>query len=112
MEKYSFVDVMKTRRSIRKFLDKQIKKDDLEQMLDAARLSPSGGNLQEWFFIVVQQRDVIDELKSAIQKKIKEFPEIMKPYIKNSEYLATQLAKRFRSFSFFFKCAYSYRCSL
>jgi nitroreductase len=105
MEAHDFIDVVKSRRSIRKFLDKPVKKKHLEHILDAARLAPSGGNLQGWRFIVVQKRELIQQLELVIQKKIDELHETMKGYIKNSEYFANSLAKRLQSSSLFFSKA-------
>ena len=47
-------DVIASRRSIRKFRQEDISADALRLLLDAARLAPSGSNLQPARFIVVQ----------------------------------------------------------
>jgi len=47
-------DVIAARRSIRKFKEKDISADTIRLLLDAARLAPSGSNLQPWRFIVAQ----------------------------------------------------------
>ncbi|MEE9525903.1 MAG: nitroreductase family protein [Candidatus Woesearchaeota archaeon] len=44
---------IKTRRTIRKYLDKEIPWDLISKILDAGRLAPSAGNLQNWKFIAV-----------------------------------------------------------
>ncbi|MGC9065516.1 MAG: nitroreductase family protein [Candidatus Ratteibacteria bacterium] len=49
-----FYHVIKTRRSIRKYLGKEIDEDVLTRVLDAARIAPSGNNRQPWKFIVVK----------------------------------------------------------
>ncbi len=41
-------DAVKSRRSVRKFLDKDIDKSILERVLKTAQLAPSGGNTQPW----------------------------------------------------------------
>ncbi len=48
------LDAIKTRRSVRKFSDKPIDEAVLERVLDAARLAPSGNNVQPWHFVVVR----------------------------------------------------------
>ena len=45
---------IETRRSIRKYKDKYVEEEKLKKVLEAARLSPSAKNLQEWKFIVVR----------------------------------------------------------
>jgi len=44
---------IKTRRSIRKYQQKEVPWDLVSKILDAGRLAPSAGNLQNWKFIVV-----------------------------------------------------------
>jgi nitroreductase len=48
-------DVIASRRSIRKFRQGDISADTVQLLLDAARLAPSGSNLQPSRFIVVQR---------------------------------------------------------
>lgn len=69
-------EAIKERRSIRKFVSDDVPDDLIEQMLEAARLSPSGGNAQPWRFIVVRDeklRKEICELRAG-QKFIEEAP--------------------------------------
>jgi len=47
-------DVIASRRSIRKFKEENISADTVRLLLDAARLAPSGSNLQPTRFIVAQ----------------------------------------------------------
>ena len=48
------VDAIKTRKSVRKYLDKPVEDEKLNVILEAARLAPSAGNRQEWRFVVVR----------------------------------------------------------
>lgn len=41
-------EAVRTRQSIRAFLDKPVARADIEAILDSARFTPSGGNLQPW----------------------------------------------------------------
>lgn len=45
---------IKTRRSIRKYIDKHVEDEKITQLLESARLAPSGSNTQPWHFIVVK----------------------------------------------------------
>lgn len=58
METYNLVDaaikVIQDRRSVRNFTDEPISDQDLDMILEAARLAPSGENAQPWRFIVVK----------------------------------------------------------
>lgn len=48
-------EVIRSRRSIRKYQDKPILQKKLETIFEMARLAPSAKNLQPWEFIVVQE---------------------------------------------------------
>lgn len=51
-----FYDVIKTRRSVRRFLKKPVPVDVLGRVLEAARVAPSGGDRQPWRFVVVKDK--------------------------------------------------------
>ncbi len=55
-------DVIASRRSIRKFRPEDISADTVRELLDAARLAPSGSNLQSSRFIAVQSPDAKEAL--------------------------------------------------
>ena len=56
-----------TRRSTRKFLNKPIPDEDLQQVIQAALHAPSGMGKQTWQFTVVKNREKIQELASVIR---------------------------------------------
>jgi len=49
-------DAIKTRRSVRKYLDTPVEDEKLLQILEAVRMAPSWANFQCWKFIVVKER--------------------------------------------------------
>jgi nitroreductase len=51
------MSAMRNRRSIRKYKKKRIPESDLTEVLEAARLAPSGANRQFWKMIVVQDAE-------------------------------------------------------
>lgn len=59
-----------TRRSIRAFENKEIPKEELEQILKAAQYAPSAMNRQTWQFTVLCSRPRIQELAAAIGKAL------------------------------------------
>jgi nitroreductase len=61
MSKETIKDI-KERRSVRKYIDKKIPKEILEEIIDCARLAPTGNNRQAWSFLVITD----DEIKSKI----------------------------------------------
>lgn len=59
------VQAILTRRSIRKFEERDIPRDVLNMVLRAGYHAPSGHNLQTWRFTVVEDREKIARLKEA-----------------------------------------------
>jgi nitroreductase len=57
-----FFDLLKNRRSVRNYQDKDVSLDLLMEMIQEACLAPSSGNRQSWRFIVVNDRDTIRRL--------------------------------------------------
>jgi nitroreductase len=45
---------IKTRRSIRKYIDKPVEDEKIIKLIESARLAPSGSNTQPWRFIIVK----------------------------------------------------------
>ncbi len=61
--------VIYKRRSVRLYRKKQVPKELVDRVIEAGRFAPSAGNNQPWKFIVIQNRETIDE----IDRKCKEF---------------------------------------
>jgi len=47
-------EAIRTRRSIRKYKDKQVPWDNIVTIMQAGKYAPSAGNLQNWHFIIVK----------------------------------------------------------
>lgn len=56
------LEIIKTRRSIRKFKPTPVTKEQIKAMLEAAMLSPSACNTRPWRFIVTTKREMLDKL--------------------------------------------------
>lgn len=96
------LEAIQTRRSIRKFTNDPVSHTDLVTILNAARMAPSGGNLQLWHFYVVQDRQILDQMKCIIQEKIEQFPSTIETEMELSEEFISNLTKRFKAYSLFF----------
>jgi len=59
------LEAIRKRRSIRKYTGDPIPRQDLETIVDAGRLAATGSNQQPWDFIVVTDRQMINQLKVA-----------------------------------------------
>ncbi len=58
-------DILKKRRSIRHFSDIPVEWGKIVQILEAGSLAPSSGNVQNWRFIIVTDKNVKQELADA-----------------------------------------------
>jgi nitroreductase len=70
MKPAEFLEILKTRRSVRAFLPDPVAESDIEQMLSAAASAPSGTNQQNWRFIVVTSSSVKQALRSAVDEAL------------------------------------------
>jgi nitroreductase len=61
----SILEVIKERKSVRRYKADPISDDVLHRVLEAARFSPSGKNLQPWKFILVQDESLKQRLAVA-----------------------------------------------
>lgn len=59
------IEAIKTRRSVRKYSDRPVEEEKINQVLEAARLSPSSANGQNWHFIVVRDKGKLKKLLEA-----------------------------------------------
>src|SRR5512136_2681423 len=49
------MDAIKTRKSVRAYLERPVEDEKLNAVLEAARLAPSASNRQEWRFVIVRE---------------------------------------------------------
>ncbi|HOV82002.1 MAG TPA: nitroreductase family protein [Methanothrix sp.] len=56
------LQAIKTRRSVRKFLNKPVSSEMIRDILEAAMFAPSAGNEQPWQFVVLDDRKILDEI--------------------------------------------------
>ena len=63
----STIDTIKNRRSIRKYENKKISKELINEIIDAGIYAPSSHNSQPWNFTIITHKKVIDELSDEIK---------------------------------------------
>ncbi len=68
------LEVIKTRRSVRRFLPDQIDRGEMERILDGGLWAPSGHNAQPWHFLVLRDRALLDDLARRTQALMAESP--------------------------------------
>jgi nitroreductase len=59
------LEAIQKRRSVREYTGEPIPREDLETIVDSGRLAASGSNKQPWDFVVVTDRELIEQLKVA-----------------------------------------------
>ncbi len=63
------LELIKSRRSTRKYASAPVEADKLDQVLEAGRYAPSGGNCQTTHFIVIKQKAVLDKLADLARQE-------------------------------------------
>lgn len=58
-------EAVRTRRSVRSFTAAPVTDEQIEQILDAGRWAPTGGNMQPWEFIVIRDPELKAQLVDA-----------------------------------------------
>jgi len=56
------LELLKSRRSIRKYKDQPVEEEKIKKCLEAARWAPSASNKQPWEFLIVTDEDVRKKL--------------------------------------------------
>lgn len=87
------IDCIKSRRSIREYLNKPVEKNTIEQIIQAGKYAPSAENTQPWRFIVITDPKMICEISKDTKKEINQLLKwrylyrIRYPELKNRETL-------------------------
>jgi nitroreductase len=83
------IEIIKTRRCVRQYLDKEIPDEDISFLIDCAGYAPSGLNMQPWAFLVIKNKDKIMQLSEICKKSMIPLLEDMKNTSKEAaQYLA------------------------
>lgn len=67
-EEKDCLDYIFQRRSIRRYLEKEVERDKIILLLKAAMAAPTAANRQPWEFIVVTDKEKVDELRSTLRE--------------------------------------------
>jgi len=63
-------EVIRKRRSVRKYRPEPVPDDVLNRILDAGRIAPSAKNLQPWHFVIVKDPAVKKDLAAACRNQL------------------------------------------
>ncbi len=117
------LEIFSTRYSCRNFKNEKLKKEDLNSILEIARLSPSSLGLEPWKFIVVQDEKRKEELSKICnqQKHVKDcaaliiiisrldFLDYFEEKLRKRDMSETEIQKTLRCLYAFFKISKSRR---
>lgn len=67
-----FLDVIDTRKTIRKYEDFNPPIEDIKRIIESARLAPSATNTQNWKFVVIRDSAVKTKMLEVLEKKYDE----------------------------------------
>jgi nitroreductase len=65
-----FEVLLKKRRSIREFQEKEVPLDTIKDVIRESCLAPSSGNGQPWQFIIVKQKDTMKRLSDESKRRL------------------------------------------
>ncbi len=85
MDYDSLLELLKKRRTVRKFKPDPIPDDYIDKIIEAARWAPSGANSQPWEFVVIKKqelRDKINELMSEYHNIMRKTEAVREPDLK------------------------------
>lgn len=93
----NIIDIMKKRRSIRKYNDKVVSDEDLKEIMEAALWAPSGQNMQPWYFVVIKSEEnlkkfvdilggTIFHLRKSLERQFSKHPQVIEDTV---DYVST-----------------------
>ncbi len=97
------LDLIKTRRCIRSYLEKPVERKVIEEIIDCARYSPTALGREPWHFTVVTDRGLIKEMAGEVRKKLRvmlKFKLILRPLfpdLKDKKFLSLVKEKAYSS---------------
>jgi nitroreductase len=97
-----YKELIKKRQSIRRYKLGEVKREDILEMIDAARLAPSGKNIQNWHFLVISDVSKKEKLGEIIYTKNQEIADKMEAVDKDK---ADRFRKFAKNFTLFFTTA-------
>lgn len=72
MDSKSFLDLVRTRRSVRVYKRGKVTDKQLEMILEAARWAPSGANTQPWELVVTRDREKMKRVRQIYDREWKQ----------------------------------------
>jgi len=83
----SNLDFIYRRKSIRQFKEGAVPKEDIIKMLEAATQAPSPKHQQNWHFVVLQRKELIQQLRDVVAKSHTEIGDMARSEEEKANYM-------------------------
>jgi nitroreductase len=106
-QKTPFQELVRSRRSVRRFLDRPVEREKVLTCLEAARLAPSAENVQPWRFLVIDDLEVKERFAGAAFSGIYSFSRfaarapVIIVILARPDLLANRIGKQIQDVSFY-----------
>lgn len=90
-----FLELAKERYSVRKMTDEKINQEDLDKILEAARLSPTAKNMQRQRLLVINTEEGIEKIKECTQCDFGASTIIVISYEKDDEENESEFSRKY-----------------
>ncbi|MBN1467448.1 MAG: nitroreductase family protein [Fusobacteriaceae bacterium] len=67
------LEIIKGRRSVRSYEETKVEKEKIEKIMEAGLWAPSAHNHQSWSFVVIENKDIIEELNVDTKNVMKNY---------------------------------------
>jgi len=102
-----FLALVRSRRSVRRYLDKPVEREKILACLEAARLAPSAENVQPWRFLVIDEPGLKERFAGAAFSGIYSFSRfaakapVLVLILARPDLLANSIGKQIQDISFY-----------
>ena len=90
-----FLELAKERYSVRKMSPEKVKKEDLDKILEAARLSPTAKNLQRERLLVINTEEGIEKIKQCTECDFGATTIVVISYEKDDEQNESEFSRKY-----------------
>ena len=90
-----FLELAKERYSVRRMSPEKVKKEDLDKILEAARLSPTAKNMQRERLLVINTEEGIEKIKQCTQCDFRASTIIVISYEKDYEQNESEFSRKY-----------------
>jgi len=107
LSKTPFQELVSSRRSVRRYLDKPVEREKILACLEAARLAPSAENVQPWRFLIIDDPEVKAKFASEAFSGIYSFSKfaakapVLIAILARLDLIAHRLGKQIQDISFY-----------